>query len=419
MSVNKSIFIKRDREFDNLSNTMFCINGEMNEVSFINHDNEFYSFPMDEFQSVKLETYQHLFDKSSKATFGLNNEHVLDEDYRKAKTLKTEEFVTTFDTNKVMKEAIALFEPKDDRGEYLSIERYRLNMYSQGGMFKAHKDTPRDTEFIGTLVVCLPYAFTGGNLYLKNKNEQIKLEWDKNSDKLHQWVMFYGDVTHWIDEVTSGIRFTITYNIYKRKKEQIINDTLFCEKFSNFVDKYLTNEYYEDDKYKYSCCKSESEDSSDEEEQKEQKVIKKDNTRWFAIPLYHMYIKDIKEKRKFDLYLKGVDEKMYKILKGKEFEVELGFCVSTDKKIYDKKYKTYNEFYIVKNICSSNDINLYDRDLGYNFKKNEVYSNVSIINKEKFQVEFLDCVEAYGNEPSIEYIYESILLMVKVAESRE
>ena len=42
----------------------------------------------------------------------------------------------------------------------IRAELYKLNVYSTGGHFKAHVDTPRSKEMFGSLVVFLPSVFT-------------------------------------------------------------------------------------------------------------------------------------------------------------------------------------------------------------------------------------------------------------------
>ena len=52
-------------------------------------------------------------------------------------------------------------------------ELYILNVYSTGGHFKAHVDTPRSKEMFGSLVVCLPSQFTGGELVTRHQGRQV------------------------------------------------------------------------------------------------------------------------------------------------------------------------------------------------------------------------------------------------------
>jgi hypothetical protein len=90
---------------------------------------------------------------------------VLDSSYRKALKLDTTEFATSFDlgkTNLLRKVQRSLLDDIDNR--QIRAELYKLNVYREGGFFKAHKDTPRASNMIGSLVVALPAAHQGGAL---------------------------------------------------------------------------------------------------------------------------------------------------------------------------------------------------------------------------------------------------------------
>ena len=57
-------------------------------------------------------------------------------------------------------------------GRYVSLDRYKLNVYSKGGFFKPHVDTPSGNEMIGTLVLCLPSPHRGGELCVNHDGLQ-------------------------------------------------------------------------------------------------------------------------------------------------------------------------------------------------------------------------------------------------------
>ena len=62
--------------------------------------------------------------------------------------------------------------------KYVRAELYKLNIYSgPGGHFKSHVDTPRSSEMFGSLVVCLPTQFTGGELVTRHKGKEIRFDW--------------------------------------------------------------------------------------------------------------------------------------------------------------------------------------------------------------------------------------------------
>ncbi len=98
----------------------------------------------------------------------------------------------------------------------ISAELYAVNVYSEGGHFAPHKDTPRGNDMIGTLVVCLPSLFGGGQFVLNHRGIVQKFDWGEairsqaQPNQLH-WAAFFGDVDHQIERVWSGARVTLAY----------------------------------------------------------------------------------------------------------------------------------------------------------------------------------------------------------------
>jgi hypothetical protein len=98
----------------------------------------------------------------------------------------------------------------------ISAELYTVNIYTDGGHFAPHKDTPRGNDMFGTLVVCLPSRFRSGDLVLSHRGVVQKCDWgsaiekQKTPNQLH-WAAFFGDVVHQIERVWGGARVTLTY----------------------------------------------------------------------------------------------------------------------------------------------------------------------------------------------------------------
>ncbi len=98
----------------------------------------------------------------------------------------------------------------------ISAELYSLNVYTGGGHFAPHKDTPRGNDMFGTLVVCLPSQFGNGQFVLTHRGVVQKFDWGKAiaaqkvAEQLH-WAAFFGDVDHQIETIWSGTRVTLTY----------------------------------------------------------------------------------------------------------------------------------------------------------------------------------------------------------------
>lgn len=98
----------------------------------------------------------------------------------------------------------------------LSAQLYKLNVHQPGDFFKAHLDTPRSGSMVGTLVVCLPRAHTGGQLVVQHQDSTAKYDWGSQLDgstRILHWAFFFSDVRHEILPITSGTRLTLTYNL--------------------------------------------------------------------------------------------------------------------------------------------------------------------------------------------------------------
>ncbi|KAK6984886.1 Fe2OG dioxygenase domain-containing protein [Favolaschia claudopus] len=173
-----------------------------------------------------------------KATFGLNQNDVLDETYRKAGKMDLNQFATRLDV--VSSGLVAAISPgimqaraRDD-DKTLIAELYKLNVYGPGSFFKAHQDTPRSNSMIGSLVVVFPTSHKGGELTLEHDgtvwtfDSATEIAEAANSSSV-AYVAFYSDVIHTVQPVMSGYRVTLTYNLFLREDSAIGLDggTLF------------------------------------------------------------------------------------------------------------------------------------------------------------------------------------------------
>ena len=88
------------------------------------------------------------------------------------------------------------------------------------GLFQKHVDTPRSQSQIGSLVVCLPSLFKGGNLFVRHHGAEVDFDWALRSGTTIQWAALYSDCEHEIKTITEGERVTLTYNLYVAKPER-------------------------------------------------------------------------------------------------------------------------------------------------------------------------------------------------------
>jgi len=88
------------------------------------------------------------------------------------------------------------------------LRPYKLVIYKEGGHFHEHRDTVRGEGHIGTLVVILNSAYTGGELEVTHDGRTEIVT------GAYSWVAMYGDCLHKINPVTFGTRVSLIYDIY-------------------------------------------------------------------------------------------------------------------------------------------------------------------------------------------------------------
>ena len=189
----------------------------------------------------QAEMLKGLIDKMPKAAFGQGSETKYDPSVRDALQMKAEDFEVSIPTEKLED-----IKTKIKSGLQLEtdivLEPYSLNMYEKGGRFVKHKDTPRGDDMLGTLLICLPSLFTGGDFETSMGSEKASYlvknkcyDWEKteggcydwwkdtpNSKEL-PWCAFFADVDHEIKTVTGGVRVTVAYLIRRKDSKSALS----------------------------------------------------------------------------------------------------------------------------------------------------------------------------------------------------
>ncbi|CAG8894967.1 unnamed protein product [Penicillium egyptiacum] len=184
------------------------------------------ALPLDSNADSKAESdyLRQLVADCKPASFGKGQEDVLDPKYRKAGKLEPRHFLTSFHPSDfgILQNVEQILLPNfntdlENRLPFrkMHAELYKLNVYSgPSGLFRKHVDTPRSESQIGSLVVCLPSHFKGGNLIVQHEGKQVEFDWSHQSASTIQWAAFYSDCEHEIKRITEGDRITLTYNLY-------------------------------------------------------------------------------------------------------------------------------------------------------------------------------------------------------------
>ncbi|MBI4521507.1 MAG: 2OG-Fe(II) oxygenase [Gemmatimonadetes bacterium] len=95
-------------------------------------------------------------------------------------------------------------------GASLKAELHNMLVYGPGQFFVTHQDSEKSDDMIGTLVVILPSAFTGGAMVIEHHDERVTFR--ATSGKL-MFIAFYADCHHQVRPVTEGHRVVLTYNL--------------------------------------------------------------------------------------------------------------------------------------------------------------------------------------------------------------
>ena len=201
----------------------FCCGGTLNspEQVKLGYENDDGSWGGSvTFPGVQPAHLQQLLSVCSVASFGADGEEVTDKSYRGALELDPKRFLSSFHPwdAQLLGTIQNLMIPDMCYSQHFRAELYKLNIYSgPGGHFKAHIDTPRSGDMFGSLVVCLPTQFTGGELVTRHKGQEVRFDWSSSPDnpmKKVSWAAFFNDVEHEVLPVTDGYRLTLTYNLY-------------------------------------------------------------------------------------------------------------------------------------------------------------------------------------------------------------
>jgi len=92
----------------------------------------------------------------------------------------------------------------------LRAELHAMLVYGKGQFFLPHQDSEKDDAMVGTLVVSLPSAHTGGELVVEHGGESVTYRMSKEE---LSFVAFYADCRHEVKPVKSGYRVTLTLNL--------------------------------------------------------------------------------------------------------------------------------------------------------------------------------------------------------------
>ncbi|KAF3924438.1 hypothetical protein AA313_de0208874 [Arthrobotrys entomopaga] len=117
------------------------------------------------------------------------------------------------------------------------LNLYKLLVYSEGDHFKAHRDTPKEEGMIGTAVIVLPGAFEGGVIKLSHDGEEKTVDFASDCKYQFGVAAWYSDVKHAVDEVTSGYRVALIFNLTVQGRSLSADNTAITPELMSALQK--------------------------------------------------------------------------------------------------------------------------------------------------------------------------------------
>jgi predicted 2-oxoglutarate/Fe(II)-dependent dioxygenase YbiX len=102
--------------------------------------------------------------------------------------------------------------------EPVSAELYKLLIYDKGSFFVRHRDTEKAPGMFATLVLALPSLSSGGELVVRHKEREARLDLANDDPSEMAFAVFYADCVHEVLPITAGCRATLIYNLVRKSK---------------------------------------------------------------------------------------------------------------------------------------------------------------------------------------------------------
>lgn len=100
----------------------------------------------------------------------------------------------------------------------VQAELYKLLVYDTGSFFVSHRDSEKAAGMFATLVVVLPSQYSGGELVVRHKGREVRLDLRRDEPAEAAFAAFYADCLHEVLPVASGYRLALIYNLVRQRK---------------------------------------------------------------------------------------------------------------------------------------------------------------------------------------------------------
>ena len=160
---------------------------------------------------------EQLIAAAARAPYGRGQDTVVDTEVRRTwqieaarVRLRGKHFPPTFDAIVIRAaEGLGVTDP-------VAAELYKLLIYDHGSFFVSHRDTEKAPGMFATLVVVLPSLSSGGELIVRHRDREVRLDLRCDDYADAAWAAFYADCPHEVLPVTSGCRLVLVYNLLRQ-----------------------------------------------------------------------------------------------------------------------------------------------------------------------------------------------------------
>jgi hypothetical protein len=173
---------------------------------------------------------------ASPAPFGRDGKAIFDPEVRKAfeipRSRLPSDLLKVLDLNsswRNMYETEVAMKPASKKWIY---QLYKIHLYGPGGKFEDHVDTLHQNNHVATVVLSLPSEHVGGILRVRHHGETMEFDSAKGpiqdkygSGRSLRYGAFFTDCTHSVQEVVSGWRVVVQYDVYEEVDDaEIVNE---------------------------------------------------------------------------------------------------------------------------------------------------------------------------------------------------
>ena len=97
----------------------------------------------------------------------------------------------------------------------IEAQLYKLLIYDTGSFFVSHRDTEKAPGMFATLVVVLPCDYSGGELIIRHRGEEARVDLHRDEPSEAAFAAFYADCRHEVLPIASGYRLALIYNLIR------------------------------------------------------------------------------------------------------------------------------------------------------------------------------------------------------------